>query len=181
MNQLLTVINKLLSKPFASTRLKEELMARGTDFAEHFASSQSISESKDADDLKPLLSFLREDLSTDLEIIFSRILKMLLAKKANRDALGRVGIVNIIFLLRRQVKQLTSAAMEICGAILNSCYSSDNGQIFIDEGGMPLLFRLILVRDIAVRLSTLGAIQVLCFLPSGRQIMRQDSEVVGSL
>lgn len=85
-------------------------------------------------------------------------------------------MIFIINLLRRQARSRSESVSDICNIVLNSCYDTLNAQIFIDEGGMqPLLF-LLRNKDSKVLISVLSAIQGICYIPGGRQVLRQENE-----
>ena len=174
-------INFFLNKPFATTKFVTEIIENAVVLLEELEKyAGNLPATKGVDDLKPLLRCLREEIPVELEILFARLLKIFLTKSVNRTSLGNPGLSAIVYVLRRQLRSHNGATSDICNAVLNSCYDKTNAQLFVDEGGMQILIRFLGTKDFKIIISTLGALQVLCTIPSGRQLLRQDAEV-GSL
>ena len=92
--------------------------------------------------------------------------------------MGRMGMQLLVGALQRQAQCQTSAAAELGNVVINTCYNgSANVRLFIDCGGLPPLLHLLRTKDINVVQSVLGALQGICFVPYGRQYVREDAGV----
>jgi hypothetical protein len=104
--------------------------------------------------------------------------KILLRKESNRRGLGRLGMQLLAGALERQALNRTAAAAELGNVVINACYDGEvNVRSFIECNGLPSLLQLLRTRDKDLLQSILGALQGICFVPFGRQHVRQDFEV----
>eukprot|EP01041_Mallomonas_annulata_P004668 gene4668-9258_t len=175
----LASMNRLLSQPDPASRHKTALMNAMQQFTDQYANPNvNMGSTREADDMRPLLAVLRGPLPGDFEVLIAKVIKILLRKPINRTLMGKHGVLCIVKALMRQTEHRSIAATEIGNVVLNTCYNGDNVQLFIDEGGFPHLLKLLLSRDTSLQASVLGAIQGICFVPIGRQAIRQDSESI---
>ncbi len=177
----LVSINKLLSQPEAAIlKNKATIIDAMSSFVEIFANPNAIvGSNKNPDEIRHLLSLLRESfIPPELEIMTAKVVKILVRKSINRLSLGKSGMNCIIKALIRQTERRSIATAEIGNVILNTCYNGDNVQLFIDEGGFPYLMKLLRIYhdSTSIQASILGAIQGMCYVRSGRQIIH-DQEV----
>lgn len=174
----LTRINTVLSKPFSTTKYLTEIIECAILLLEEIEQIKFCpSQASTPDDLRPILNCMRQDIPVELDVLFSKLLKYFLTKSVNWAGMGSFGIKAIVTTLDRQGDGRTLAAPEICSVVVNSCYDVSNAQLFIDEGGLPRLFLFLRGRDPKLLSSALGAVQVLCVTPTGRQLLRQDRDV----
>jgi len=178
MNCLL-LINRLLSQPDAAIRNKDAIVDEMRKFTEAFADPRQSMDNgnNNIDELRPLLQLIRDSISTDLEILTARVIKILLRKPENRARMGKQGVLCIVRALTRQLTEITSSAAEIGNVVLNTCYNGDNVQFFLDECGLPPLIHLLLSQDMNVIASALGALQGICFVTNGRYAIRKQANV----
>jgi hypothetical protein len=131
------------------------------------------------EEMIPLLSALRAPLPPEMEVIFCKLLKILLRSQDNRNKLGKYGILTIICVLKRQKEQKGLACGEICSTILNTCYEPTNIKMFVDEGGLvPILQLLHSIRDVSIMVKILGSLQSICHVPAGRQKMLAEVDSI---
>lgn len=175
----IAAVNKLLSQPNALVRNFDALVESISTFLSQYDDiACNFGNHSSADDIKPLLTSLRENMPAKLEILVARMIKMLLRKQINRNSINKQGILAVVCALQRQVANRTIAAAEIANVVLNTCYDGANVVSFLEEGGMPLLLRLLETRDENVQASVLGAIQGVCFVPLGRQAVRSNDMTI---
>ena len=179
MMDCLLLVNRLLSQPDAAVRNKDAILNEMLKFTEAFADPRQNfgTSSGNADELRPLLLLIRESISTDLEILAVRMIKILLRKPENRTRMGKYGVTCIVRALTRQLSEITSSAAEIGNVVLNTCYNGDNVQFFLDECGLPPLLHLLFSEDMNVIASALGALQGICFVSNGRSAVRRQANV----
>jgi len=131
-----------------------------------------------SDELRPLLATVSSpsaSIPVETDILLARMMKILLRKSANRLALGKNGIQSIIRSLSRiQAEKNIIALAEMCNVVLNTCYDSVNVLFLIELGGVTPLLSFLKTSDVPVLSSALGALQGLCYVPSGRQCIRTD-------
>jgi len=179
--EILLNVNRLVNQPQAEVRQKDAIISAMESFISTFASPQSNMGSEyEQDDMRPLLTFIRlSTLPVEVEVLTAKCLKILLRKQLNRTLIGKQGIISIIKTLVRQTENKTSAVAEIGNVVVNTCYNGDNVQLFLDEGGLPPLTKLLQSRDPVVQSSILAALQGICYVPIGRQILlRHDPETI---
>ncbi len=168
-------LNRLLSKPFCSTNHLTELMSIAESLVANVEAFLVIS---DADEMKPILRCIEENIPLQLEIVLSRVLKILMTKAANQVSLEASGMRSLIVVLERHAAIKSNNAVDICNVILNSCYNTSNAQNFVDEGGLtPLVSLLLHVKSSLGQASVLGALQGICYIPGGRYHVRAIPEV----
>jgi hypothetical protein len=120
-----------------------------------------------------------------LQVFLAKTLKILLRKEVNRKSLGRLGVQLLVTALQRQAQPAsrTLAAPELGNVVINTCYNGDaNVRTFVECNGLPPLLLLLRSSEVAIVQSVLGALQGVCFVPLGRQHIRDsDIEVSESL
>ena len=131
--------------------------------------------------MRPIFAALKNsNCIKEIELLFASVLKILLRKQVNRDAVGKIGFNAIIQCLSRQSLNSTSAA-ELGNAVLNACFDSNNVILYLNEGGLtPLLF-LLRSSDVLIQASVLGALQGICFTPAGKYSMRSNVEALSAI
>jgi hypothetical protein len=170
-------LNNILKKPFCTTKFLPDLLEAAR-IASNSLESSSMSLIESPEKLKMMLTCLEETIPLELELLLSKILKILFLHSFYRECLGRGGMASLIIVLRRHANARSTNASEICHTLLNSCHDPSNAQYFIDEGGMePLLVLIMRVSDERVQVAALGLLQALCFIPGGRQLIRLQPEV----
>lgn len=170
-------INAMFKMPGASVRKYNEILEAMINFNDHFANpSQSVG-TDTIDEMRPIFSALMEEMPVDLELQTARMIKILFRKQSNRAGIGKFGLTAIVKSLIRQSEKRTIAASEIGNAVLNICYNGENVNMLIETGGVMPLMDLLRTRDPGILASTLGAVQGICYVPIGRQAVRQDIEV----
>lgn len=177
-------INQLLNQPNTFERNSQQLVALSNRFLSHHESKEPSDETNSADELRPLLATVggTSVIPSEMEITMATILKVLLRKGINRLGLGRNGMLSIIKSINRiQAQKNIPAAAEMCNVILNTCYDGANVRLLIELDGTPPLFRFLKSRDNTVLCGALGAIQGICYVPHGRQCLRQDAKVICDL
>lgn len=178
----LTSINVLLNQPNTFQRNLDSIIELSTNFIEIYeAKDSSYGDKSKADELRPLLAIISDSSITvpiQIDIILARILKVLLRKSVNRIALGKYGISAMIKSIQRiQNGQNMVAAAEMCNVVLNACYDGINVQLLIEQDGISPMIRLLKSNDHMILSSVLGVLQGLCYVPFGRQTIRQDAKV----
>ena len=194
---LVASINKILSRPVGATSSSQEVIRLGDEIITTYEPSSATHDAThEADDLKPLLNCLCEDgIAIETEIIYTKVIKILLRKASNRVALGKAGVVAIVTVLRRQTNRrpapglaaavvaaanaIAVATTDICNVVLNASYLGINTEMLVEEGGVPPLLTLLRAGEPAVLASVLSAIQGICYIPTGRLLVRQHTEVRG--
>lgn len=178
--ETLCQINGLLNQPNTFTRNLPQILYLSHQFIAMIENNDSTLGT--TDDLRPILATVGEttvSIPMEADVVIATILKMLLRKSSNRLALGKHGMSAIIRSLNRiQCTKNISAAAEMCNVILNTCYDNVNVQLLIELDGMVPLLKFLKNKEIAVLCSSLGALQGLCYVPSGRQCLRQNSKVI---
>lgn len=180
---LLATLNCLLNQPNTFERNVERILSVAQDFVSLYENKDSIvGDVYSTDDIRPLLAAVGDPsarIPCEAEVVLATILKVLLRKATNRLALGKYGMNAIIKSLNRiQSARNIPAAAEMCNVILNTCYDGVNVQLLIELDGVNPLLRLLRSRETAVLCSTLGALQGLCYVPLGRQNLRQNAKVM---
>ena len=141
----------------------------------------TIGSSDRADQFRPLLSSICEPcLHADTRFLITKVLKILLRKELNRSGLGKAGVTAIVksLSLCGATPALTA---EACNLVLNALYDGRNVQYFVEADGVSVLFALLQSPQERVQASALGAIQGVCFVPSGRHHIRSCRQVVITL
>lgn len=129
------------------------------------------------DQFRPLLNSICEPcLHGDTRFLITKVLKILLRKELNRSGLGKVGVTAIVKSLSLCGSNPGLAA-EACNLVLNALYDGRNVQYFVEAGGVSVLFALLQAPQERVHASALGAIQGVCFVPSGRHHIRSCRQV----
>ena len=182
MSDSLTSINLLLNQPNTFQRNFNSIIELSTNFIELYESKDSnYGDKSKADELRPLLATISDTsiiVPIEIDIIIARILKVLLRKSVNRIALGKHGISAMIKSIQRiQHGQNTIAAAEMCNVMLNACYDGINVQLLIEQDGVETITKLLKSNDSMLISSVLGVLQGLCYVPFGRQTIRQDAKV----
>lgn len=177
--QHLAAINRLIGQPNGAERHYLDLLVAAGSFHSTFQdpSNAVFPNPHQADELRPILSALSNtsSMEADLEVLLSKVLKILLRKEANRKGMGRLGMQMLVSALERQTRCQTLAAAELGNVVINTCYNGDaNVRIFIECNGLPPLFVLLRSRDVNITQSVLGALQGICYVPYGRQFVREN-------
>lgn len=177
--QHLTMMNRLVGQPDGASRHYKALLEEARAFHSQFKSPGAVFPSQQADEMRPILSALCSPLPVDLEMYLAKTLKILLRKSSNRQSLGRMGISLLVNALEKQVVSRTPAAAELGNVVINSCYNGDaNVRSFVECNGLTPLLQLLRTQDIDLVQSVLGALQGICFVPYGRQFVREDFEAL---
>jgi hypothetical protein len=182
----LAQINALLNQPNTFSRNLAQIVQLAHNFTLLYESKESsLAEIDTADDLRPILATVGDPaavIPVDVDTLIATILKVLLRKPVNRLALGKYGMTAIIRSLNRiQTEKNIPAAAEMCNVVLNTCYDGANVQLLIELDGMTPLLRFLKSREVPVLCSSLGALQGLCYVPRGRQCLRQNLKVCSHL
>lgn len=174
-------INNLLNQPNTFSRNLDSILILGNQIIkDHEDTNVLFGESNVTDELRPILAAISGTEANNVvpfeaDLVLIRILKVLLRKPANRLSLGRNELTTLVRALTRlQVERRNAAVAELCNVVLNSCYDGANVQSFIELDGLKPLIALLRSRDVIVQASTLGVLQGLSFVPSGRQKIRQE-------
>lgn len=174
----LVQINRLISLPNGIMENKVNICRLVTEFVNEDESGNAVGSANGVDEMRPLLAILRTGAPGEFEVLFARILKILLRRQVNREALGKQGITCVIHSLTRQVTEIGTAATEIGNMLLNAFYHQANVSLFVAEGGLPPLISLLRVSiDHNVLASVLGAMQGVCFTRQGKVAFRSEKEV----
>lgn len=178
----LAQINALLNQPNTFSRNLAQISQLAHTFTVLYeAKESSLAEIDTADDLRPILATVGDPaavIPVDVDTLIATILKVLMRKPVNRLALGKYGMTAIIRSLNRiQTEKNIPAAAEMCNVVLNTCYDGANVQLLIELDGMTPLLRFLKSREVPVLCSSLGALQGLCYVPRGRQCLRQNLKV----
>ena len=179
----LKTINFLLNQPNTFNRNLEQIICLSQQFIANYENRDAIAgEMTKTDELRPMLATIGEPsaiIPVEADVIIATILKVLLRKSVNRLALGKIGMSAIIRSINRiQAEKENPAAAEMCNVSVNTCYDRVNAQFLIElDGVAPLIRFLKSSKDVLVIASALGALQGLCYVPSGRQYIRQDNLV----
>mmetsp|Transcript_19561 Transcript_19561/g.36447 ORF Transcript_19561/g.36447 Transcript_19561/m.36447 type:complete len:325 (+) Transcript_19561:146-1120(+) len=176
----LALINRLIGQPNGAERHDRQLLEEARAFHGHFQNpALAAFPSSQPDELRPILSALTAPMAVDLEVYLCKVVKILLRKESNRKSLGRLGMQLLVGALNRQLHCRTSAAAELGNVVINSCYDGDvNVRTFVDCNGLSALLQLLRTKDMDLLQSVLGALQGICFVPVGRQHVRQDFQAV---
>jgi hypothetical protein len=176
----LSSINRLLSQPDGLNRNFELLMCEMKSFLDLYQSSPDIS--IDCEEIRPLLTSLESDfISVDLEVYVSKVVKILFRSPSNRKTIGKSGMTSIVRCLNRHARSLRGVATgEIGNVVLNACYNGENVDLFIEVGGVEPLCALLMSGDTNVIACVLGAIQGICYVPTGRFAIRRNTQVLHS-
>jgi hypothetical protein len=172
----LLVINRLLSQPNGLDRNSEPLMCEMKSFIDRYQTSMEIS--TDCEELRPLLTALEIDVSVDLEVYLAKVIKILFRSPSNRKGIGKSGMISIIRSLNQHARcQRGVATGEIGNVVLNACYNGENVDLFVELGGIDPLCTLLLCCDTGVIGCILGALQGICYVPTGRFAFRRNHQV----
>jgi hypothetical protein len=145
-------------------------------FLDLYQSSTDIS--MDSEEIRPLLTSLESEISSDLEIFISKVVKILFRSPSNRKMIGKSGMVSIVRCLNRHARSLRGVATgEIGNVVLNACYNGENVDLFIEMGGIEPLCALLMSGDTNVIACVLGALQGICYVPAGRFAIRRNTQV----
>ena len=169
--------NRLISQPSGAKRHQDAIFASMTLFTEHYSDPTVAFPSIERDNLSMLYAALSDDLPVEFEALLCRCIKILLRKLPNRLNIGKHGMAALIRALSRQLLNPSVATVEIGNAILNACYDGANIDLFLEVDGLRPLLALLQVRDASVLSSILGALQGVCYVPTGRQAVRQHPQV----
>lgn len=180
MTEDLSKLNQLLSQPDAINKNHDKLISSCSQFIEKYDSSIEETEesSSRVDELRTILFTMTNDMiPMGLEVLLSRVLKILLRKSCNRLSIGKSGVSSIVYALKRQTSSKPIVASEVCNIVLNTCYEGANIRSFLEEGGLPIVLRLIGTssRDSRLQASALGALQGICYTSLGRQYLLADT------
>jgi hypothetical protein len=136
------------------------------------ANSPNLLESS-CDDLRPILSAISCCPPPDeiLQVPILQILKILLRKPVNRQALGVFGVEAIAGVLT--MTSSPEVLSECANVILNMCYDHRNVALFLDAGGLALLLPLVVSAEAACQASSLGALQSILYTRRGRDEARR--------
>lgn len=187
----------LLSQPNAFTKNAVQLDS----FIQQFISlhddveTGSITGAQIDDTRQLFAAMLMQPVPSNIEIGLISMVKILLRKSSNRNDLKKAQMSIII----QKLKQLLSdknlvATAELCNVILNACYDGCNIQLLLECEGLKQLLRVltvcytrVLVRGVdnsahfKLVSSVLGAIQGVCYVPLGRQYIRQEIQIFEQL
>ena len=133
------------------------------------ATGVNIGKRIDAGDKK-----LRDTLKI-LQIRLLLVLKILMRKQSNRQALGKSGVYAIGLLASRA--QSTTIAREGANAVLNMCYEPKNIGMLVQEIGVKFLVKFLASRDIGLQASSAGALQSICYQYIGRAASRDHAVI----
>jgi hypothetical protein len=176
----LNAVNRVLRKPFCTTQHAVELKKLLNEFLieNEEGSSNFQNDSVEVDDLRPLLSCLEEaDIPSEIDVLGTKMLKVLLRKDVNRRSLNDLGVRTILVICRRQMKVKGQSLLDICSVITNSCFDASNAYMFIEEGGMEMLLPILAARDVLLLTALLSAFQALCYIPTGRRVLMLNKQV----
>lgn len=179
-------INSFLSQPNAVSRDTHTFLDLAMKFIYAFEEKdRDFGEDSKSDELRPILALVGDStakFSVEIELVMAKVLKILLRKKSNRDALQKSGVVSLIRCLNRLslMKRIEPAA-EMCNVILNACYDGANVQYFIESEGIKPLSSFIKSINTQLQSCAVGAIQGLCYVPIGRQSVRNDPNITAIL
>jgi hypothetical protein len=175
-------LNGLLNQPNTFERNLLHIVTVAQAFLVEFENKDSIvGDPNSPDEIRPILATIGDPsirIPVEVDIMIASILKVLLRKAPNRLALGKYGMTAIIKSINRiQAAKNVSAAAEMCNVILNTCYDGINVQMLIELDGVTPLLRFLKSKEVTVLCSALGALQGLCYVPRGRQTVRQNPAV----
>jgi hypothetical protein len=178
----LHLINNLLNQPNTFSRNFEQIVFLAEEFLSYYECNSSIvGDQSLPDEIRPLLAAISDGsniIPSVAEVLLAAMLKILLRKTANRLSLGKIGMTAIVRALNRiQADRNNIATAEMCNVVLNTCYDAVNVQLLLDLDGVVPMIRFLRGRDNTITSSALGAIQGICYVPSGRQYIRQDCNV----
>ena len=181
----LSCLNGFLNQPNTFDRNLNNILLIGGKIVEDFDDKDKIyGDAARVDELRPILAAIAGSASTqelpplEADLLLAKILKVLLRKPVNRLSLGKNGLTTLVRSLNRlHAERKGIVAAEMCNVILNTCYDGANVQLFLEVEGLKPLVLLLRSRDPVVLASALGVIQGLCYVPSGRQRMRQETKV----
>lgn len=182
MMNALAQLNSLLNQPDTFIRNAVQLTNVAQVFiAAHEDKGCITGELGSTDEFRPVLAAIGDPsavIPADLDILMSTILKVLLRKATNRLSLGKYGMTAIIRSLNRiqNLKNIPAAA-EMCNVILNTCYEGVNVHLLIELDGVAPLLQFLKCKETAILCSSLGALQGMCYVPRGRQYLRQNPKV----
>lgn len=181
--EYLEEINRLLSIPNGLSNSRDAIYKSAVKFVQKLEKPGSdLGDKMKVDEMRPILSSVRTiGCSIDMECCFAIILKILLRKAVNRDAVGKFGMNAIVQWLGRQGLLASPVTPELGNVILNACFDSNNVMLFLNEGGMrPLLF-LLRSQETLIQSSILGALQGICFTAAGKYHMRTCGDAIHSI
>ena len=181
----LTQVNALLNQPNTFSRNSEHIICLVSLFLDSYEhlDAAAYGDNSYSDELRPLLATIGDPTAIipfDVDIVLAKMMKVLLRKGPNRASLGKNGMTSIIKSIQRiQAKSADNiiAAAEMCNAILNSCYDGANVKVLIEQDGVRPILRFLKYDDTAVIAGALGVLQGVCYVPVGRQYVRQDGKV----
>jgi hypothetical protein len=178
----LHLINSLLNQPNTFSRNFEQIVFLAEEFLSYYECNSLIVGDKSLpDEIRPILAAISDGsniIPSVAEVLLAAMLKILLRKTVNRLSLGKIGMTAIVRALNRiQADRNNIATAEMCNVVLNTCFDAVNVQLLIDLDGVVPMIRFLRGRDNTITSSALGAIQGICYVPSGRQYIRQDCNV----
>ena len=178
-------LNSLLNQPNTFVRNISQIILLANQFITNFENKDTIAgDGNIADELRPILATISDpaaSIPVEVDIIIASILKILLRKPCNRLSLGKYGMSSIIrSMLRLQTGKNITASAEMCNVVLNTCYDGANVQLLVELNGIVPILKYLKSKETAVLCSSLGALQGLCYVPLGRQTIRQNSKVSNS-
>ena len=175
----LIAVNRLLSVPNGAITSYSNVVDNARCFISSF--EKSVPDEDTDDDLRPILSTLRNvTVSVEMELALASVLKILFRKKSNRDAIGKFGFASLVQCLTRQSLSGVAAA-ELGNTVLNACFDSDNVLLFLAEGGLAPLLRLLRSSDTVIQGSVLGALQGICFTVGGKYSIRSNMDAISTI
>ena len=175
-------LNKLISTPNGIISSRVQIIENATEFIKYYEKSDSVvGEKHVAEEMRPIFSSLKStNISIELELLFATILKILFRKQVNRDTIGKFGFSTLASCLARQSIN-SPAAAELGNTVLNACFDSNNVLLYLGEGGLAPLLRLLRASDTAVQASVLGALQGICFTAGGKYSIRSNLEAISQI
>jgi hypothetical protein len=173
--------NFLLSQPNSISRNSDKLLENGRIFVSNWEGSEIFGNEKEKDELRPILTFLGTESSIsvpfEIELQHAKMLKILLRKPINQQNLEKKGMACILGYLGRLSDRSQPIVIEMCNALINSCFEAVNVQYLVELDGVCLLSRFFRTSDARLLSSLLGAFQAICFVPAGRHHIRQENVV----
>jgi len=181
----LAEVNALLSQPNTFSRNSAHIICLASSFLDSYEHLEAASyvDTSHSDELRPLLATMGDPtaiIPLEVDIVMAKMLKVLLRKSSNRASLGKNGMSSIIKSIHRIQTQSADnifAAAEMCNAILNSCYDGVNVKVLIEQDGVRPILKFLKYDDAAVIAGALGVLQGVCYVPVGRQYLRQNCKV----
>lgn len=182
----LTQVNALLNQPNTFSRNSEHIICLVSLFLDSYEHLDAAvyGDNTHTDELRPLLATIGDPtaiIPLEVDIVLAKMMKVILRKGPNRASLGKNGMSSIIKSIHRIQTQSADniiAAAEMCNAILNACYDEANVKMLIEQDGVRPILRFLKYDDTAVIAGALGVLQGVCYVPVGRQFVRQDRKVL---